>query len=118
MAQNLTNSLLDWYQKYGRDLPWRVKGGAHPNAYAVWISEIMLQQTTVATVFTYFDKWMKRFPTIKDLANADLQDVLLTWQTLSPRQDLRRSREDTHTRNLSLQQAFSAHAMLLIKRVE
>ncbi len=80
MAQNLTNSLLNWYQKYGRDLPWRVKGGAHPNAYAVWISEIMLQQTTVATVFTYFDKWMKRFPTIKDLANADLQDVLLTWQ--------------------------------------
>lgn len=80
MAQNLTNSLLNWYQKYGRDLPWRIKGGAHPNAYAVWISEIMLQQTTVATVFTYFDKWMKRFPTIKDLANADLQDVLLTWQ--------------------------------------
>ena len=80
MNQNLTNNLLNWYQKYGRDLPWRIKGGAHPNAYAVWISEIMLQQTTVATVFTYFDKWMKRFPTIQNLAKADLQDVLLTWQ--------------------------------------
>ena len=80
MTQNLTNKLLKWYQKNGRDLPWRTKGGAHPNAYAVWISEIMLQQTTVATVLTYFNKWMKRFPTICDLANADLQDVLLTWQ--------------------------------------
>ena len=76
----LTNNLLKWYKKNGRDLPWRTKGGAHFDAYAVWISEIMLQQTTVATVLTYFDKWMKRFPTIADLANSDLQDVLLTWQ--------------------------------------
>ena len=80
MTQNLTNDLLKWYQKNGRELPWRTKGGAHDNPYAIWISEIMLQQTTVATVLTYFDKWMKRFPTIQDLANADLQDVLLTWQ--------------------------------------
>ena len=79
-AQNLTNDLLAWYHKNGRNLPWRTKGGAHPNAYAVWISEIMLQQTTIATVLTYFDKWMKRFPSIQDLANADLQEVLLTWQ--------------------------------------
>ena len=75
MNQNLTNSLLKWYALHGRNLPWRTKGGAHPDAYAVWISEIMLQQTTVATVFTYFDKWMKRFPTVQDLAKADLQDV-------------------------------------------
>ncbi len=61
-------------------MPWRVKGGAHSNAYAVWISEIMLQQTTVATVVDYFIRWMQRFPTIEDLANADLQDVLLAWQ--------------------------------------
>ncbi len=80
MIQNLSNSLLTWYKQNGRDLPWRTKGGAHSNAYAVWISEIMLQQTTVATVLTYFDKWMKRFPTVRDLAKADLQDVLLTWQ--------------------------------------
>lgn len=80
MSQNLTNSLLVWYQKNGRELPWRTKGGAHFDPYAVWISEIMLQQTTVATVLTYFNKWMIRFPTIQDLAKADLQDVLLTWQ--------------------------------------
>jgi len=80
MTQNLTNNLLKWYQKNGRELPWRTKGGAHFDPYAVWISEIMLQQTTVATVLTYFDKWMKRFPTIHALATADLQDVLLTWQ--------------------------------------
>ena len=80
MNQSLTNSLLDWYKTNGRELPWRVKGGAHPNAYAVWISEIMLQQTTVATVLTYFSKWMQCFPTVQDLAKSDLQDVLLTWQ--------------------------------------
>ena len=82
MPQNLTQQLLDWYQKNGRDMPWRVKGGAHPNAYAVWISEIMLQQTTVATVVDYFIRWMKKFPDIKTLAQADLQDVLLAWQGL------------------------------------
>lgn len=77
---NLTTQLLDWYQVYGRELPWRVKGGAHENAYAVWISEIMLQQTTVATVIHYFLKWMEKFPTIEALANADEQEVLLAWQ--------------------------------------
>ena len=82
MALSLTTDLLDWYQKHGRILPWRVKGGAHFDPYAVWISEIMLQQTTVATVIDYFERWMKRFPTIQDLAKADLQDVLLMWQGL------------------------------------
>ena len=82
MPQNLTNQLLDWYKKNGREMPWRVKGGAHSDAYAVWISEIMLQQTTVATVMDYFVRWMKRFPNIQTLAYADLQDVLLQWQGL------------------------------------
>ena len=63
-------------------MPWRVKGGAHPDAYAVWISEIMLQQTTVATVVDYFVRWMKKFPDIKTLAGADLEEVLLAWQGL------------------------------------
>ena len=80
MHENLTQKLLNWYQTNGRDLPWRTKGGAHDNAYAVWISEIMLQQTTVATVVDYFVRWMKKFPTIKSLAEADLQDVLMAWQ--------------------------------------
>ncbi len=80
MPHNLTEQLLKWYQKNGRDLPWRVKGGAHSNAYAVWISEIMLQQTTVATVMDYFNRWMTKFPSIESLAKADLNEVLLTWQ--------------------------------------
>lgn len=78
----LSQKLLNWYAVQGRDLPWRVKGAAHPNAYAVWISEIMLQQTTVKTVIDYFDRWMKRFPTLETLAKADIHDVLLMWQGL------------------------------------
>lgn len=77
---NPTINLLDWYYKNGRRLPWRTIGGAHKNPYEVWISEIMLQQTTVVTVLDYFNRWMQRFPDISSLANADIQDVLLAWQ--------------------------------------
>ena len=79
---NLTEELLIWYRQNGRDLPWRVKGGAHENAYLVWVSEIMLQQTTVQTVYDYFNRWMKRFPDLKTLAEASLDDVLHMWQGL------------------------------------
>lgn len=82
MPDNLTEDLLKWYAKKGRQMPWRVKGGAHFDPYAVWISEIMLQQTTVATVTEYFIRWMKRFPDIKSLAEASLDEVLLMWQGL------------------------------------
>ncbi len=78
----LGNKLLQWFDINGRDMPWRVKGRAHDNPYAVWISEIMLQQTTVKTVVDYFNRWMKRFPTIESLANAQLEEVLLMWQGL------------------------------------
>ena len=84
-ATTITNeaqALLSWYATHGRDLPWRVKGGAHPDAYAVWVSEIMLQQTTVQTVMDYFARWMKRFPTLQALAAADLDEVLRQWQGL------------------------------------
>ena len=74
--------LLDWFKVNGRTLPWRISGGAHPDAYAVWVSEIMLQQTTVKTVCDYFEKWMKRFPTLQSLAESSLDDVLLQWQGL------------------------------------
>lgn len=80
--QHLAQELLNWYAQNGRDMPWRVKGGAHPDAYAVWISEIMLQQTTVKTVIDYFNRWMKRFPDLPTLAAADIHDVLLMWQGL------------------------------------
>lgn len=79
---SIAEKIQKWYEKNGRDLPWRVKGGAHPSAYRVWISEIMLQQTTVATVLPYFDRFLKRFPTVEALAAAPLADVLLLWQGL------------------------------------
>ena len=78
----LADCLLQWFTLNGRDMPWRVKGKAHENAYAVWISEIMLQQTTVKTVLDYFPRWMQRFPTIEALAQADIDDVLHCWQGL------------------------------------
>lgn len=74
--------LLNWFYENPRQMPWRVIGGAHPNPYHVWISEIMLQQTTVKTVAGYFEKWMQRFPDVFTLAQADLEDVLLQWQGL------------------------------------
>ena len=77
-----TRLLLAWYVCNGRQLPWRVRGGAHPDPYAVWVSEIMLQQTTVRTVLAYFGRWMEEFPTLEALARASLDDVLKVWQGL------------------------------------
>ena len=74
--------LLAWYDCNGRKLPWRVRRGAHPDPYAVWVSEIMLQQTTVRTVLAYFGRWMAQFPTLEALAGASLDDVLRVWQGL------------------------------------
>ncbi len=74
----LSSRLLNWYRRNKRTLPWR----DHPDPYAVWVSEIMLQQTRVETVIPYFQKWMQRFPTIKALARADEQDVLNAWEGL------------------------------------
>ena len=79
---SLTTSLLEWYQSNGRNLPWRVKGGAHPNPYIVLISEVMLQQTTVATVIPYFERFIKRFPTIFDLAAANIDEIYQYWEGL------------------------------------
>jgi len=75
---NLSRLLLNWYQQHGRTLPWR----DHPDSYAVWVSEIMLQQTRVETVIPYFEKWMKLFPDVSALANASEQDVLNAWEGL------------------------------------
>jgi A/G-specific adenine glycosylase len=70
--------LLDWYMDNRRSLPWR----DHPDPYAVWVSEIMLQQTRVETVIPYFERWMARFPTITSLAQAGQQEVLNHWEGL------------------------------------
>ena len=74
----LSTALLNWYYKHGRTLPWR----DHPDPYAVWVSEIMLQQTRVETVIPYFQKWMALFPDIPALADADEQTVLNAWEGL------------------------------------
>jgi A/G-specific adenine glycosylase len=75
---SLTVKLLNWYAQNARDLPWR----GHPDPYAVWVSEIMLQQTRVETVIPYFERWMERFPTLNDLAKAPQQEVLAAWEGL------------------------------------
>ncbi len=69
--------LLAWYAKNKRDLPWRRE--AH-NPYRVWISEIMLQQTQVATVIPYYKRFVARFPNVRSLAQAKLDDVLKVWE--------------------------------------
>lgn len=70
--------LKNWFLSHARDLPWRQTN----DPYAVWISEIMLQQTQVATVIPYFIHWMSRFPTIKHLAEASLEEVIKSWEGL------------------------------------
>ncbi|MEA5467293.1 A/G-specific adenine glycosylase [Spirulina sp. 06S082] len=75
----LRRSLLAWYRQQGRTLPWR---GESSDAYKIWISEIMLQQTQVKTVIPYYQRWLKRFPTVEVLAAADGQTVLKAWEGL------------------------------------
>jgi A/G-specific adenine glycosylase len=74
--------LLAWYDRHRRRLPWRVLPSEPADPYRVWLSEIMLQQTTVATVGPYFAAFLERWPTIADLAAADLDEVLHAWQGL------------------------------------
>ena len=78
MTFEVSRRLLDWYDRYARQMPWR--GSNDP--YAIWISEIMLQQTQVETVRPYFERWMARFPRLIDLAAASEQDVLHLWEGL------------------------------------
>ena len=75
----LSSRLLNWYNKNKRILPWRLPG---LSPYAVWVSEIMLQQTRVETVIPYFEKWLRFFPTVQALANASEHDVLNAWEGL------------------------------------
>lgn len=70
--------LLDWYDAHRRELPWRQTR----DPYAIWASEIMAQQTQVATVIPFWERWLVRFPTVESLAAADEADVLSMWQGL------------------------------------
>lgn len=79
---DLSQLLLAWYQCHGRDLPWRFKNGAQADPYIILVSEFMLQQTTVKTVIPYFHRFMDRFPTVQDLARAQIEEVYQLWQGL------------------------------------
>lgn len=72
----LRRRLLDWFAAHRRDLPWR----REPTPYRVWISETMLQQTQIATVLPYYERFLARFPTVEALAAAELADVLKIWE--------------------------------------
>jgi len=74
----VTRALLDWYAEQRRPLPWR----ATRDPYCIWVSEVMLQQTQVATVIGFYERWLRRFPDVAALAAADTEDVLRAWEGL------------------------------------
>jgi A/G-specific adenine glycosylase len=76
------DALLAWYDRHARTLPWRARHGERPDPYRVWLSEIMLQQTTVRAVAPYFARFVDRWPDVKQLAAASLEDVLREWAGL------------------------------------
>ncbi|PIE12164.1 MAG: A/G-specific adenine glycosylase [Rhodobacterales bacterium] len=79
----MSDDLLDWYDRHARDLPWRMApGGQRADPYRVWLSEVMLQQTTVAAVKGYFERFTTRWPTVEDLAAAEDDDVMAEWAGL------------------------------------
>lgn len=75
-------AILDWYDTHARVLPWRARPHEKPNPYHVWLSEIMLQQTVVAAVIPYFQKFVEKWPTVQDLAAADTDEVMANWAGL------------------------------------
>jgi A/G-specific adenine glycosylase len=80
--QTPASELLIWYDRHRRRLPWRAEPDALPDPYAVWLSEIMLQQTTVAAVQKYFLAFMARWPRLADLADAPVEEVMKEWAGL------------------------------------
>jgi A/G-specific adenine glycosylase len=78
MLEEIAKQLLEWYRVHARQLPWRDIS----DPYAIWVSEIMLQQTRVETVIPYFDNWMATFPDVHTVATAELDEVLSAWEGL------------------------------------
>lgn len=75
---HIEHSLLPWFRTHARSMPWR----DHRTPYTIWVSETMLQQTRVETVIPYFQRWMRAFPTVEALAEADQEQVLKLWEGL------------------------------------
>ncbi|KRS16790.1 A/G-specific adenine glycosylase [Roseovarius indicus] len=87
MRDRQVQDILDWYDRHARDLPWRVgpsarAAGVRPDPYRVWLSEVMLQQTTVAAVKAYFERFTTLWPTVTDLARAEDGMVMGEWAGL------------------------------------
>ena len=78
----MSGTLLEWYDRHARVLPWRVTGGARPDPYRVWLSEVMLQQTTVAAVKGYYERFTARWPDVRALAGAEDAAVMGEWAGL------------------------------------
>ena len=78
IIEKIQTKLLQWFKKNKRDLPWRKTR----DPYAIWVSEIMLQQTQVITVIPYYRNFLKTFPTVRNLAKANLSKVLKVWEGL------------------------------------
>src|SRR4051794_30634319 len=78
LAALLVPALLEWFAREARDLPWRRTS----DPYAIWVSEIMLQQTQVKTVIPYWERWMRELPTIESLANAKPEKIHKLWEGL------------------------------------
>lgn len=89
VAKNVAKQVIRWYSKHRRPLPWRKTR----DPYAIWISEVMLQQTQVQTAIPYYQRFLARFPKVETLAKADLQDVLKTWENMGYYSRARRVRE-------------------------
>ncbi|MEQ1542577.1 MAG: A/G-specific adenine glycosylase [Novosphingobium sp.] len=82
-AETVSNRLLAWYDAHGRSLPWRSPPGAPPpDPYRVWLSEVMLQQTTTAAVAPYYTRFLTRWPSVQALAGADDAEVMAAWAGL------------------------------------
>ncbi len=81
-AQPDSDKLLAWYDRHRRRLPWRALPGEVADPYRVWLSEIMLQQTTVQAVKSYFEAFTTRFPTVEQLAAAPVEEVMRLWAGL------------------------------------
>ena len=82
MRVDASNALLGWYAVDKRRLPWRAEGGEGPDPYRVWLSEVMLQQTTVAAVRPYYEAFTRRWPTVAALASASDEEVMSAWAGL------------------------------------
>ena len=81
-STKMARELLAWYDRHRRSLPWRAEAGVIAIPYHVWLSEIMLQQTTVPAVKPYYETFLRRWPTVRDLAEADIHDVMAAWAGL------------------------------------